>query len=613
MSLPTFTGMYVFGDSLVDPGNALKLAQTYDDLPFASLPDGAPTAEQGYYKGRFSDGYTYADLISNKIFWVPTKPVFPFGFEDPWLGISYPFASDPSGNNLNFAYGGAQIRKGSESVPDLDDQTDSFDDAIDGDPDPNALHLFTIGGNDVRELVPANGAIVDPYNARLILQRAANELIEEVREVIQDGARHVVVTGIPDVGTIPYYNGLADEGVRRQAATDYSQMLDNMIREQLSQLPTAGIDFHYISFTQATQEIVADLVAAGLYNPAVPLNQSALFFDEVHPSSQAHALLAAAMLDTIGGTLAGDLAPLKNPDYAFRDTIGAPGEIDRLVFSLAASTTYSMEMLGISSGKVAGLASWEVLADPTIRIIGPSGSVVAFNDDGGLGLDAHLGFTTSQAGSYTIELAGVGSLTGSYLMQAENQTVRDDSYYVTSSATRPIEGAGGGNDQVYSSVSYALAGGLSIETLSTNNERGKTSIALTGNELGQTLIGDAGKNVLDGKGGNDGLWGKVGTDTFAFTTSLGSGNVDTIYDYNAKDDTIRLDDAVFAGLAPGPLSAAAFRAGPVALDRDDRIIFDPVSHALSFDLDGNGAGLAVQFATLFGSNLNLTAGDFVVI
>ncbi|MET0373372.1 MAG: SGNH/GDSL hydrolase family protein [Rhizorhabdus sp.] len=416
----SYTGVYVFGDSLVDGGNALKLAQTYDSLPFASFPDGAPSAARGYYLGRFSDGLTFADLISNKTIGVPTKPVFPFGFEDPWFGISNPFASDPKGNNLNFAYGGAQIRQGSESVPDLDDQTDAWRDAVDGHADPGALHLFTIGGNDVRELVTATGRIVDRSSARATLQKAANELIEEVRQVIEHGAKHVVVTGVPDIGTIPYYNGLVDEGARRAAATEYSTMLDTMIRAQLNKLPINGVDFKYISLTAATQDIIGDLTTAGLYDSTIPLSRSGLFFDAVHPTAQAHGLLAASLLDTIGGTLAGDVAPLTNADLALRGTISIAGEVDTLIFSLAANTTYSFEMLGISSGRPHGLESWQVLADPTLRLLGPDGALVAMDDDGGLGLDAHMQLTTSQAGSYTLELRGVGSLVGSYLVQAEN-------------------------------------------------------------------------------------------------------------------------------------------------------------------------------------------------
>jgi hypothetical protein len=79
-----YTGVYVFGDSLVDAGNALKLAQWYGNLTFSDLPEGAPTAQEGYFNGRFSDGYIFADLISNKAIGKVSQPVFPYGFEDPW-------------------------------------------------------------------------------------------------------------------------------------------------------------------------------------------------------------------------------------------------------------------------------------------------------------------------------------------------------------------------------------------------------------------------------------------------------------------------------------------------------------------------------------------------
>src|ERR1043165_3616845 len=72
-----YSGAYVFGDSLVDAGNALKLAKFYGTLTFSDLPEGAPSAELGYFQGRFSNGYTFADLISNKTIGVVTQPVFP--------------------------------------------------------------------------------------------------------------------------------------------------------------------------------------------------------------------------------------------------------------------------------------------------------------------------------------------------------------------------------------------------------------------------------------------------------------------------------------------------------------------------------------------------------
>src|SRR4051794_25633320 len=106
--MPGFTGVYVFGDSLVDSGNALRAAQLLNDIPFNSLPNGAPTADKGYFQGRFTDGYNFADLVANKFVGAPTDHTFPYGFETPLFGATIPFASKPTGVNLNFAYGGAQ-------------------------------------------------------------------------------------------------------------------------------------------------------------------------------------------------------------------------------------------------------------------------------------------------------------------------------------------------------------------------------------------------------------------------------------------------------------------------------------------------------------------------
>ena len=87
------------------------------------------------------------------------------------------------------------------------------------------------------------------------------------------------------------------------------------------------------------------------------------------------------------------------------------------------------------------------------------------------------------------------------------------------------------------------------------------------------IFGNAGANVLDGKGGNDALVGCGGADFFAFTTALGAGNVDTIVDFVAGTDKIGLDDAIFTGIG-GTLNANAFVIGAAAADIDDRIVYN---------------------------------------
>lgn len=53
--------------------------------------------------------------------------------------------------------------------------------------------------------------------------------------------------------------------------------------------------------------------------------------------------------------------------------------------------------------------------DPTVAIYNQYGSRIAFNDDGGSGLDSQI-VQTLPAGSYHIEVAGYSSSTGSYTL-----------------------------------------------------------------------------------------------------------------------------------------------------------------------------------------------------
>ena len=605
-----YSGVVTFGDSLVDAGNALGLAKWYDNLPFTDDVDAAPIASKGYYSGRFTNGFTFADLISNKYIGIATKPVFPYGYDDPYLGIPIaPFASDPSGRNLNFAYGGAQIRRGSEQVPDLDGQTDAWRDAVDGDADPNALHMFVFGANDVHDLVPKTGAWATASAAQAALTKAADKLIHEITQTIDDGVNHVLVTGVPDIGIQPYYNGLVDEAARRAVATQYAQLLDDMIQARIEQLDLpSDVEFKYVSFTELADHVIGILDDLYPASQIYPLYQSSIvFFDKVHPTAQLHAMAAAYLLDQLNGTVSGDALPLTAPDYSLSAKIGSKGEVDTVVLSLAANTTYTINLLGISS--LGGNQS--VLEDPNLKMTTPSGAVLA-NDDGGVGLDSTMRFTAGAAGDYTFQLSGFGSMTGTYKFQAEGAALGNNVYVVTHSSAVILERAGEGRDTVQTSVSYALQADASIEQLRTNSNSGTASVNLTGNDLAQTIMGNAGSNVIDGKGGADAIWGMAGADSFQFSSQLGPGNIDRIHDFNVRDDTIRLDDAVFYGLSAGALPSGAFATGSTAGQADDRIIYDAQTGYLYFDPDGAGGAAQVHFATL-DAGLGMTAADFLIV
>ncbi|MEQ1952470.1 calcium-binding protein [Mesorhizobium sp. CN2-181] len=192
----------------------------------------------------------------------------------------------------------------------------------------------------------------------------------------------------------------------------------------------------------------------------------------------------------------------------------------------------------------------------------------------------------------------------------------NDIYAVHNSSTVIVENTGAGNDRVgVGGTNFTLATGVSVELLNTTALKGTSNINLTGNDIFQRVRGNEGDNVLDGKGGNDLLFGMGGKDTFVFSSALGAGNVDTIGDFKAADDTIHLENAIFTALtATGTLTGDAFQANTsgLATDATDRIIYEIDTGKLFYDADGNGAGAAVQFALLTG-NPALTAADFVVI
>ena len=598
-----YTGAYVFGDSLVDCGNALKLAQWYGSLPFTDLPEGAPTTDLGYFKGRFSNGYTYTDLISNKAIGLVSKPVFPFGYVDPWIGAPLdPFAGDPSGKNLNFAYGGSHVIKGDEVVSDFDDQTDAFKDAVDHNADPNALYLVTFGGNDVRDLAPTGSDPVAAATAYAQLQKVAAEMIEEIGQVINIGARNIVLTGMADVGLIPRYdrdsNGVLDatEQMRSDAATDYSIRLDALIRDQVVpalQRMGANVTFVPLMDGAGAQGVLnANLPTLAYLNGLSTAELSGnllahkqiVFFDHVHPSAQAHALLASYMQSRITGTAWVETMPLLGSDVDYRATatIGAAGEIDRATIAMAAGTSYTLQMLGVStvtpfvSGQlgIASLAASALLADPKIRLLTSSGAQVGADDDSGAGLDSTLTFTAAAAANYTIEMSAVGAVTGSYVLTATVSGAAmqgGNTYTVSNASTLVLEGAGGlGSDVVKASVSYALTTGSEIEVLRTTNDRGKTAISLTGNEFGQTIVGNSAGNVLEGKGGADSYTGGAGNDRFVLSSTAltSAGNVDSIKDY-ARGDIVDVTQVLSLAAGVNPLAGGFLRVTSTGLVQVD--------------------------------------------
>ncbi len=146
---------------------------------------------------------------------------------------------------------------------------------------------------------------------------------------------------------------------------------------------------------------------------------------------------------------------------------------------------------------------------------------------------------------------------------------------------------------------------------------------ITGTNSKNVLRGYGGNDTIKALGGNDTVYGGTGNDTvtggmgqdhFVFDTKPSSTNKDRIVDFNVKDDTIRLENAVFKVGPNGTLKAGAFWTNKTgkAHDRDDRIIYDKDSGVLYYDADGTGSGKAVAFTAIL-KNLSMTSRDIYIV
>jgi phospholipase/lecithinase/hemolysin len=526
-ALPGFTGVYVFGDSLVDPGNDLRAAEFIGSFPFVGIPNGAPTAANGYFEGRFSDGFNFADLISNKFLGSPTKPTFPFGFSA--AGITVPFENQPSGTNLSFAYGGATAIRGDNVAPGLDDQTNIYTQNYTSD--PNALYIVSIGANDIRNLVPHSGTPVTGAAADAVLSNVAFTIARETEQLFAAGVRHVVVADMPDLGITPDYAGSPDEAMRRSLLTQDAQEVNNLLHAHFAAFtPPPGATLEVYDFFGYTDAAVADPAGHDLTNvtqakqlvsPGTPPGSGFLFFDTIHPSAQAHAQIAAQILDRLvdpNAPLNDTAAPAIGPQAAGVVPLNGAANFSA---ALAAGQTYVIDLEGVSSGQGS-------LADPIVRVLDGSGAVVAQDDDSGLGLDSHLSFTPSASGTYAIQALGVGQAAGGFHLQVEgpggsnlltsgalqgfNETV------LGGAANDTITAAGGTNYLRGGQGDDVLTGGTGFDDI--NGNQGADTIQGVGG--GDWLVGGQGNDMIFGGGAGDIILGNLGDDTL---TGAAGGDV----------------------------------------------------------------------------------------
>jgi Ca2+-binding RTX toxin-like protein len=122
----------------------------------------------------------------------------------------------------------------------------------------------------------------------------------------------------------------------------------------------------------------------------------------------------------------------------------------------------------------------------------------------------------------------------------------DDSYIVDDAGDIASEFGGGGVDEVWASVTYALRPAIERLTLTGSSAIGGTGNsadnAISGNEAANSLDGAAGNDTLFGNGGGDNLFGGSGNDILdggaGFDAMAGGLGNDTYYIDDTAYDTV---------------------------------------------------------------------------
>lgn len=246
-----FTYLVVYGDSLSDNGNLYAVS-------------GQPPAP--HWNGRVSNGPVAAEIIAGRI----GATLMDFAWAGATTGVG----------NINDS--GTTMAFGSAGLPGMK----TMFDATKGSLGPIAP---------VSEFIVWGGAMDFIYPAEAIPQiigRGITNLVQMTAELQAMGAARVIVPGMPDFGLTPRFAGDPVAAAGASALTDYFNAL---LR---SSLPPGAIFFDTAALMR---QIIADPSAFGLTNVTEPcLGASSIcadpnsyfFWDDIHPTTATHALLA---------------------------------------------------------------------------------------------------------------------------------------------------------------------------------------------------------------------------------------------------------------------------------------------------------------------------------
>ncbi|MEM6506237.1 MAG: SGNH/GDSL hydrolase family protein [Planctomycetota bacterium] len=268
-----YSDVVVFGDSLSDVGNT---ANNFF-FQFISLFGGGADVTNG----RFSSGPVWVEHLA----------------ADLGLPGSASSRSDAGGDN--YAHGGARTGSGRLSFNVIDNLGFQIDDYLSSNT-PAGDELFVVwgGGNDVLDGVGT-------------AQSITTNMINHVGALADGGAQRFLVMNLPKLGDIPRNLGSASQPALNNLASSYNSLLAAEMNTLARQ---RGLDITLFDVETTFDRLLQDPTLYGFTNTSDAFVGSSgdvngfVFWDEIHPTSRAHDILADAVFVAlqVPGDLTGD-------------------------------------------------------------------------------------------------------------------------------------------------------------------------------------------------------------------------------------------------------------------------------------------------------------------
>jgi phospholipase/lecithinase/hemolysin len=266
-----YTEVYVFGESLLDAGNAKAAWWTLLGIEIIPSPP--------YAEGRFCNGPVFPDVIAEN------------------LGLGPVEASVNGGTNYGF--GGARsvvdyLYWGVLPVPSVRSQIEEYLTDVGGVADPDALYILQDGGNDTGFAFGVFAATDDWDAAAAVMEESALGMIESLQMLADAGAVHFVVPSGPHYSSKPRMCGQA---VADSLMEYYNTMLETGLAGLNGDLHILYVDV-YGFMKVVADHFITCIRCVSMSDPTVPECSNPdelMYWDEVHPSAPVQQLIGDAV------------------------------------------------------------------------------------------------------------------------------------------------------------------------------------------------------------------------------------------------------------------------------------------------------------------------------